>query len=110
MSEPVNISPRIPRWSNQRPEYRTEGCLPASLAASPRLKKPRKETTATEKKGKEEGTTGERRKGEKNCANGLGDFIRAVWRKGGAASGRDADYRPMRFARKRGGRPAATVR
>jgi len=62
MSEPVNIFPRIPGWSNQQPEYRTEGCLPTSLVASPRLKKPRKETTATKKKGKKEATTGERRK------------------------------------------------
>jgi len=64
--EPVNISPRgfreLRRWSNEQPKYRTEGCLLASLAASSRLKKPRKDGG----KKRKEGTT--ERAGEKNCA------------------------------------------
>lgn len=70
MSKPVNISSRIPRAALEQPKYRTEGCLPASLAASSRLKKPRKDGGGQEKKGKKE----RRRAGEKNCAplvNGL---------------------------------------
>jgi len=34
----------------EQPKYRTEGCLPASLAASSRLKKPRKDGGGEEKK------------------------------------------------------------